>query len=78
MRLLAEAATNKSNFGGERVMDDLTTSRIEPLTQSNDLDKDLLKKGPSPKRKKPEKPPPSPSVESDDSVEDIHQFDELA
>jgi hypothetical protein len=59
-------------------MDDLTAPRIEPLGQSVDPDKQLLKKGPPRKRETPEKQAPSPSVESDDPVENIHQIDELA
>ena len=59
-------------------MDDLTTTRIEPLATSIDLDKHSVRKGPSRKREKPEKPSQSPSIESDDSAEDIHQIDELA
>jgi hypothetical protein len=59
-------------------MDDLTTTRIEPLAPSVDPDKHSVREGPPRKREKPGKPSPSPSIESDDPVEDIHQIDELA
>ncbi len=60
-------------------MDDLTAPRIEPLAQDIDPDKQFPKKGPSRKRENTEKQaPPSPSVESDVPVDDLHQIDELA
>jgi hypothetical protein len=64
-------------------MDEITAPRIEPLSQGNDLDKYPQRKD-MPRRetpRKPEpsgKPSPSPSIEADDLVEDVHQIDELA
>lgn len=59
-------------------MDELSAPRIEPSTQTTDLDKRAPQKGLPRKRQKPEKSLPSPSIEPDDPVEDIHQIDELA
>jgi hypothetical protein len=59
-------------------MDDITAPRIEPLSQGTDHDKYSPKKGTPQKKELPGKPSQPPSIESDDSIEDIHQIDELA
>jgi hypothetical protein len=59
-------------------MDDLSAPRIDPLAQDTSLDKRSPPKEPARKREISKKPLPSPDIESGDSVEDIHQIDELA
>jgi hypothetical protein len=59
-------------------MGDITAPRIEPLAESSSRDEYPSKKGTPRKREDPEKPLSSPSIESDDVVEEIHQIDELA
>jgi hypothetical protein len=59
-------------------MDDITAPRIEPMSQGTEPDKYSPKKETPRKREPARKPSPSPSIESDDIVDDIHQIDELA
>ena len=59
-------------------MDDITAPRIEPLAENTDPDKYSSKKGAPRKRENPEKRSPSPSIESGEPIDDIHQIDELA
>jgi hypothetical protein len=59
-------------------MGDITAPRIEPLSQGNDLDKYPQGKGSQRKREMPGKLSPPPSIESDETDEDLHQIDELA
>jgi hypothetical protein len=59
-------------------MDDITAPRIEPLGDKTDLDQYPPKRKAPRERETPEKRPPSPSIESDDITEEIHEIDELA
>lgn len=59
-------------------MDDITAPRIGPLSQGTDLDKYSPGKGTPRKREPPGKPSPPPSIESDETTDDVHQIDELA
>jgi hypothetical protein len=59
-------------------MGELSMPRIEPLAQNTDLDKGPPKQGTPRKRAVGEPQPPPPSVESDDTVEEVHKIDELA
>ncbi len=62
-------------------MDDISPPRIEPTGASMDIEKRSPSDGSPRKRPTPEKsekPLPSPSVDSGDPVEEIHQIDELA
>jgi hypothetical protein len=59
-------------------MDDITAPRIEPLAESTDRNEYQPKKGAPRKREIPEKSSPSPSIESDEIVEENHKIDELA
>jgi len=59
-------------------MEDFSAPRIEPSAQSTDLDQRSRTNASPRKRQSPEKTLPSPSLESGDPAEDIHQVDELA
>jgi len=62
-------------------MDDFSATRIEPTAPSVDIEKRSPSDGSPRKRPTPEKAEkslPSPSVDSGDPVEEIHQIDELA
>jgi hypothetical protein len=59
-------------------MDDITTSRIEPMAENTGADQYAPRKETPRKRETPENRPPSPSIESDEIVEEIHKIDELA
>jgi hypothetical protein len=59
-------------------MDDITATRIEPSAQNTEFDKHSPPKGAIRKRETPKNPQPSPEIESDGTVEDIHRIDELA
>jgi hypothetical protein len=59
-------------------MDEITAPRIEPLAENTDRDQYPSRKQATRKRESPGKSAPSPSIESDDTAEEIHRIDELA